>query len=374
MSLDLTTLLFVSSLLSITVSALYLLEVSRRERLATVDRCWILTFVAVIVATFCYGATGLSGRWWWANAIGDALLVFSMGALWSGVRAAGDRTPRLWLPGATALLTFSTGMLAGPEAGAWGAAFVYLPGVALWTALAATGILTGPLRSQPGGSTLAVAAGAWAVFYSARLVVAIVDGVTSQTFDRYLGGGVASVVNLVLIVIGAFSIIRIRSGEALTEVIKTFRFDPYLGARTTENFRLRATELLARYPPGPHEVGCAAVRLEVRELDAISDAYGEAAKELATVLVARCLSELAPREALVGCVEGTRSAFDVILPHADAVDAHEWIRALRDRLRETPLVVGGDRLHVGVSAAVGTGSGDLDDLLVQVRDGMEPPS
>ncbi|MGO1317811.1 MAG: GGDEF domain-containing protein [Cellulomonadaceae bacterium] len=369
MTLDLPTLIFISSLLSVTVSVLYLLQVSRRDQFAEVDRSWALTFFCVILATFCYGATELAGHsWWWAHPFGDALLVFAMGALWSGVRAYSGLPARLWLPLLTAAATAATGLVAGSAAGSWGSVWAYVPGVILWTALATRLIIVGPLRTRPGGTTLAAATAVWCAFYVARLVIVILAGAGSAVFDRYVGSGISSVVNLVLIVTGAFAIITMRSGEALTEIVKTFRFDPYLGTRTPENFRERGQALLDRHRG--EDPSAALVLVEMRELPAITDAYGRPAGERAIALVARCLHHDAPRESMVGSVDGARSRFAVILSYADEVDARAWVRSLREQLRATPLVVDGDNLHLSVRTAVGVGSDDLGTLLAHAAEEM----
>lgn len=243
-----------------------------------------------------------------------------------------------------------------------------MPGVILWTALATRLIIVGPLRTRPGGTTLAAATAVWCAFYVARLVIVILAGAGSAVFDRYVGSGMSSVVNLVLIVTGAFAIITMRSGEALTEIVKTFRFDPYLGTRTPENFRERGQALLDRHRG--EDPGAALVLVEMRELPAITDAYGRPAGERAIALVARCLHHDAPRESMVGSVDGARSRFAVILSHADEVDARAWVRSLREQLRATPLVVDGDNLHLSVRTAVGVGSDDLGTLLAHAAEEM----
>lgn len=343
------TLLLATALIGVTVSVLYLVEISRHGRLGSVDRCWVITFMVAILATLSYATAGLAPAFWLGEGVGDAGLVLTLGSLWSGARAFDGRPPRLWVPGAVAVVLIAIVAAAGPGAGPWSAVWVYLPALIVFASLSGWTILRGGLRSYPGATSVAMVCLVAAAFHAVRLVVALAFGVDALELTGFLGDEASTVLHMILLVVGAFGVMTIRSGDAVPSLVATFTFDPYLGTRTAESFRERASEILAaRTRPGGE---IALVLVEVVDLDAVGAAYGAQTVERVLERVARTTSEVAPQGGIVGAHEA-RDRFVVLLPGSDRHDAERWASELRHRLRETPLVVDGDPLHVTIHTGV----------------------
>lgn len=351
--LDAPTVLAVSSVLIVVAASLYVLEVWRHGRAELVDRCWSLTFLAAIVTTFAYLGSATSPALWWAVGLGNGAFVLALGTMWSGARARAGHRPLIGAVIATAVGAGVAALAFGPDGGPWAGALAYLLGVAGWAVLAGVELLRGPLRHEREGLALATVCVVASVFYALRAVVyAAGSGPGTPLFDRWFDTATTTMVNLVLIVVGSFSMIALRARE--TTAVRALRYDPVLGTRTPELLR-------AGVARGPRRV--VVLALEVVDLPALRDAFGPAGPERAWAAAADAAGTLAPAEGLVGTLDGGPGELVVVLAGGRA-DGEAWLRELRRALLDDPVDVDGDVLGVDVASGVAAGYHDELDVLV----------
>ncbi|WP_426311776.1 hypothetical protein [Cellulosimicrobium sp. E-16] len=349
--LDPTTVLVVSPVVIVVVGSLFVLEMWRRDRTDVVDRCWTLTFVAAVVTTFAYLAAS-SPALWWAVPLGNAAFVVSLGSIWSGARARLGHDPALGVVGASAALVALAAIVAGPDAGPWAGALAYLVGVAAWSVLAAVALLgpgsAGAREARALGAACAVAGS----YYAVRAVVYAVGGPTSEPFVRWFGTATTTLVNLVLIVVGAFAMIALRTRE--TAELGDALFDPSSGARTRAGLERAVAERAAEHG-GAGRWELVVVALELRDVRALRDAYGPPGPERARRHLADVALETAPVGALVA-TDGRAPGVVVVLAEDDEVVRGLWLRALRGRLVDRPFALGGEVLGLDVGEGVASGA------------------
>lgn len=331
MTLDLDTLLVVSPLIIVTCCVLYLTSSARRHGVAEVDRCWALTFISLLMTTVAYLVSGLEGAAMFANATGNAAFAFALGALWSGVRAFDGRPARLWLVGAGAVVVGVAALVPGPDGGAWAGAWAYFVALTAWPLAAALAIVRGGLRRFPAMRALGLVAAGYGVFTLARAVIGFTRGFDDPVFLRAFGSETATVVGMLVAVVGSFAMITVRAPEAHSERLSELRFDPYLGLRTPASLAQRADATIARTATAglPSSV----LLVKVRDLEEITSAFG---KHFARLAFERCADEVVaaiPGDVLIGTLAEGDPTIAVALPGADALRTAQVTRTLEDSLR-----------------------------------------
>lgn len=344
MTLDLTTLLVVSPLIIVTCCVLYLTSSARRHGVVEVDRCWALTFISLLMTSVAYLVSGLDAVAMYANAVGNSAFVFALGTLWSGVRAFDGRPARLWIVGASTLVTGLAALAPGSDGGVWAGAWAYFAGLVIWPLAAAVAILRGRLRRYPAMSALASVSAIYAFFTLARAIIAFTAGFDDPLFLGAFGSEVATIVGMLVAVVGSFSMITVRAPEANSERLSELRFDPYLGLRTAASLSQRAELTTARASAAGLPSSVALVR--VRDLDEIASAFG---KRVARLAFERCADELVtavPGDVLIGTLLEADRTIAVVLPGADALRTAQVARVLEDSVRG--LTISTDDLQLSV--------------------------
>lgn len=363
MTLDLDTLLVSSSLIIVTCCILYLTSSARRHGVVEVDRCWSLTFVSLLMASVTYLVSGLEPVAVFANAMGNAAFVFAVGALWSGVRAFDGHPTRLWLVGAGAAVAGIAALLPGPDGGLWAGAWAYFTGLILWPLAAAAAIWRGGLRRYPAMGALAAVAMTYSVFTLARAIVAYTAGFDSPLFVGLLGSEVATIVGMLLAVVGSFAMITVRAPEAHSERLTEIRFDPYLGLRTPASLAQRAEETIER--TRANGLDSSVLLVWVRDLDEISLAFG---KRVARRAFERCADEVVtaiPGDVLAGTLVEDGRMIAVVLPGADALRTAQMRSMLEDSVRGMTMSTENLDLAIVADLVQVAGSGSWSKLAAQ---------
>ncbi|MBD5787563.1 hypothetical protein IF650_15430 [Cellulosimicrobium terreum] len=366
-TLDTATVLVVAPVLLVVVATLYVVEVWRRGRTDVVDRCWTLTFVAAIVTMFAYLAGGTAALWW-ATALGNGAFVLSLGAIWSGARARAGRGPLLTVVGASAAATASFALAAGQDGGPWAGGLAYLLGVAVWSLLAAVELLARSPRRAVEATGLGLACAVAGAYYAARAVAFAAGGPGSAVFERWFQTATTTVVNLVLIVVGAFAMMALRTRE--TTQAAAGRFDAGLGTRSMAHLDATVRDRAQRGLLGP-SVRVVVVRL--RDAGALRDAFGREGRERAREHVADVVLDLLPPAAAAGGDPARRDDVVVVLP--EDMDPRAWARDVERAFLDRPLVLEGDAIVVDVSHAEAIGPADaVTDTARAVRGALDVAS
>lgn len=353
MTLDLPTLLIVSPLIVVSCCVLYLTGTARRRGMDKVDRCWTLTFVALLMVTVCYLLSGLNEVAWVANGLGNGLFVLALGAMWSGVRAFDGRRPYLWIVVVTAVVAGASALALGPDGGVWAGGEVYLVGLTGWSLASAVAILRGRVRAFPSMTALAVVAAGYGLFTAARTVIALTRGFDDELFLTWAGSEVATLIGVLVAVVGSFAMITVRAPGVAAEDDGERRFDPHLGLRTPAWLAQRADVAVDRV----HEVGLAStvVLVRVRDLDEIESAFG---RQLAREAFERTAEEIVagvPRDVLAGTVDHLPATIVVIAPGTEGAAAVRLVRLLEGYLRGMSITDDDLELPLVADLAVATG-------------------
>jgi len=368
--LDETTLLVVTPVVLLVVSTLYVVGVVRRAGADVVDRCWTLTFLAAIVTTFAYLAGGASSTTWWATALGNGAFVLSLGAIWAGARARAGRRSLLWVVAVSAGVVALAALVEGPGGGPWAGGLAYLLGVAAWTMLAAVELIgrSDAARRAPEAAALGFTCAVASAFYATRAVVFAAGGPTSATFERWFPTSTTTVVNLILVLVGAFAMMALRTRE--TTVAAAVRFDPVLGTRTLAHLGRTVT---ARAGRGASAAPVRVVALRCLDGAAVRDAFGREGREEAWAHLADVVLGLLPAGGAAGSDPAARDEVLVVLP--DEVDAAGWVGEVRRELLDRPVVLDGDAIVLEVAEGRAAGGADtLGELVLRAREDLSARS
>ncbi|WP_159797107.1 hypothetical protein [Puerhibacterium puerhi] len=360
--LDETTLLVISPTVQLVVGALYVLNVWRRGRPDVVDRCWTLPYLAAIVTTFAYLASDASPALWWAVALGNASFVLALGAIWAGARAREARRPLLWVVVASAGVAALAVLVEGPDGGPWAGGLVYLLAIAVWGILAAVELVgrSHGARRSPEAVALGLTCAVAGAYYATRAVAFAAGGPESELFARYLPTSSTTLINLLLILVGAFAMMALRTRE-IAEVASV-RYDPVLGTRTLP-YLLRT--VAAREGAGRVQV----LALRLRDAGALRDAFGRGGREDARRHLADVVLDLLPTGGAAATDASRGDEMVVVLP-ADA-DGAGWLRGLRRALLDHPLRLDGDTVGLDVGSALAVGPArDVEALVRTARSGL----
>jgi hypothetical protein len=352
--LDETTLLVVSPTVQFVVGALYVLNVWRGGRPDVVDRCWTLPFLAAIVTTFAYMASAASSALWWAVALGNGSFVLAVGAVWSGARAREGRRTLLWVVAAGAALAALAVLVEGSDGGPWAGGLVYLLGVSAWAILAAVELLgrSRAARRAPEAVALGLTCAAAGTYYAVRTVAFAAGGTESEFWVRWLPTSSTTLINLMLILVGAFAMMALRTRE--NAEVAAARYDPVLGTRTLPHL-VQAVE--AREGVGRVHV----LALRLRDAGALRDAFGREGREQARRHLADVVLDLLPAGGAAGSDPSRGDELVVVLPG----DADGWLRGLRRALLDRPLRLDGDT--VGLDVECGAASGAAREVVALVQ-------
>jgi len=204
MNLDTLTLFYSSGVVVAAAGASFVISsIFRRDD--AVARLWGLGFISGMLATIAYAVWGFGPNLWWVTAVGNAALVFALGAMWAGCRAFNGKRPFLWAVGIITLLVFIAVIIHGPNGGEWaGAPASYIAIVAFSTAtIVAT--LRGNLRPRINARILSVVFSAVAAYYFARTIIYFVYGETSDEFLTIFGTVNTTLLNIGFLTIASIS-------------------------------------------------------------------------------------------------------------------------------------------------------------------------
>ncbi len=367
MSLDVTTLLVFSSLITVVISTLFLAETWSRDA-PLVDRLWSLGFASALLTALCYVADEAVTGLWFALALGNGFLVLTPMALWNGIRVYGGRRSLVEVSIAASLVAVVATLVSWPEGGSWSGASVYLLGNAVGSLLSAVAMARARRYDVRAARYLTVIMAMGGSYFLVRWVLFLIGGADSDLFQTYAGTGIAAILVPLWMIGAAFSMIALRQTQEHSRREEQGNFDPMTGARTCQSFIPRAEAVLRARAADGSPVCVVTVRPE--HYDDIAVAFGREAADRAFVAAGEVTISMLPGRAVVGR-DPNGLAFQALLPGVPPEEAARWAEDVRAELVAEPFETQGTRMRL--SARFGIASSqthgyDLDSLCEASRE------
>ena len=364
--LDVRTLLIVSALLNTFMGVLFSVDALHR-RSDVASRIWALAFINAFVTTFAY-IVALDDQFaWWAIGLGNGTFVGVVAAVWAGCRAFNGRPPRLWIAGLAGLCVAIFGAVRAMQVGFWGGTSLLFLGVAVFTALAAAECLRRPMSRYRNSTILATILIVAGIYTAVRLVVFLAIGPNSLPFQTYLGTGVATMVNVILVTGAAFSMAALRSEQNGAPFAASARAAA-ADAGNLEQLRAIVAELAANAPSQP-DVAFVLVAADIDNLGTVNALFGRDFGDRLIAALGTAVRSSAPDGTAVAASGGTF----IVLASGDVDDGEFIAERIEDALAEAGPLDTRIPVRVSVTYAWASTDGDapaselLDSVLEQLR-------
>jgi diguanylate cyclase (GGDEF)-like protein len=333
MNLDTLTLLYASGVVVAAAGASFVISsIFRRDD--EVARLWGLGFISGMLATIAYAVWGYSPGLWWVTGVGNAALVFAIGAMWSGCRAFNGLRPWLWVDGIVTVLVFLAVIVHGPEGGEWaGAPAMYLAISAFSTAIIIA-TLRGNLRTRVSARILTVVFVAVSAFYFARAVVYFAYGETSEQFLAYFGTVNTTLLNIGFLTIASISFSVLQS-ERRPDQRRERSSDraSIPGVASSDLFEQQADDWLRRAHRNDESLTLAII--EVQNLDEMNIALGSEFGDRAIQTVGWFTRDNVPTTSLVGRLSARQ--FVVMTPSPAVGESRAIAEHVMTAIAENPI-------------------------------------
>jgi len=334
--LDTTTLRVAFTAVAFTVAVLLAITLGRVR--STYATWWCLSLLLFMAGDALFLSDGTS---WQAvsNPIGDTTVVAGAAAAWGGARSLRAGCPPLWQLLLGPIAAGAAAAVDHPGDNEWAGGPVFLSAMVAYFALGCydTAVVSRPSASRRSAdrvyealtAALSVAFGALGVFYVGRLVALFVWGTSSTQFQDWFGSGPATLVQLVLLVIVAFTMSSLMSEQKVRELQVRASRDSLTGLLNRAEFLHRAQEaLLAAHRNG---VNCAVVMADLDLFKSVNDRFGHATGDRVLRSFARaCTAALRPGD-LVGRYGGEE--FVLFLADAMPSEAEKITRDITRRFQ-----------------------------------------
>ncbi|MET3175157.1 UNVERIFIED_ORG: diguanylate cyclase (GGDEF)-like protein [Arthrobacter sp. UYCu721] len=319
---------------------------------------WCLALVFFLSGSAAFLLNGTPHQWW-ANTLGNVLLVHGGVAVWAGARSLRDLRPRRWPFTGLPVVTLVASAVDHPGTNTWAGGAVFLAAMCLSIGLASRELW----RLEPGYSRvrvpMAAAAAAMSVFYFGRLVYFLLEGPNGPTFVTFFGSAVTTLVTMVLLVVVSFSMAALSTEQQTRALRMVATRDDLTGLLNRKAFLDLALELL-----NDRAVTQGTGALILADLDhfkEVNDTHGHAAGDLALQAFAGACRGTVRTTDLVGRYGGEE--FVLLIPGATAGQAEEIAEEISRSLAQVP--TSDELLMPTVSYGValyGAGTSDLEDL------------
>lgn len=329
MVLDTATLRIAFALMALVLGLLFYFSAYRFTR-SPYSGWWCLALVFFLAGSAAFLLDGTAYQWW-ANPLGNVLVVHGGVAVWAGARSLREVPPQRWLFMGLPLLTLVASALDHPATNTWSGGPVFLGAMCLTTGLASRELW----RLEPGYSRvrvpMAAAAGGLSAFYFGRLVFFVLEGPGGYIFDTYFGSEVTTLVTMVLLVVVSFSMAALSSEQQTRALRMVATRDDLTGLLNRKAFLEIAAEHLA--DPAVTRATGALILADLDYFKAVNDTYGHAAGDVALQAFAQACRETVRANDLTGRYGGEE--FILLIPGATADRAERIADAISQRLSDS---------------------------------------
>lgn len=329
MVLDTATLRIAFALMALVLGLLFYFSAYRFTR-SPYSGWWCLALVFFLAGSAAFLLDGTAQQWW-ANPLGNVLLVHGGVAVWAGARSLREVRPRRWLFTAIPLVTLVASALDNPATNTWSGGPVFLAAMSMTIGLASRELW----RLEPGYSRvrvpMAAAAAGLSVFYFGRLVAFLLEGPGGPTFVTYFGSEVTTLVTMVLLVVVSFSMAALSSEQQTRALRMVATRDDLTGLLNRKAFLDLAAEHLA--DPTVTRASGALILADLDHFKVVNDTYGHAAGDLALRAFADACQDTVRSTDLTGRYGGEE--FVLLIPGATADRAEQIADAISRRLADS---------------------------------------
>lgn len=358
MALDTATLRIAFGLMALVLGWLFYFSAYRATR-SPYSAWWCIALVLYLCGSAAFLLDGTPHQWW-ANPLGNVLLVTGSVSVWSGARSLRTSPPRLWMFGAAPAVTLAASAVDNPASNTWSGGPVFLFSMSLMVGLASRELW----RLEPGYSRvripMASAAASVSVFYLGRLVAFLLDGPEGPVFNTFFGSAVTTLVTMVMLVVVSFSMAAL-STEQQTRALRMVATRDYLtGLLNRKAFLDLAAEQLA--DPAVAWASGALILADLDHFKAVNDTYGHAAGDQALQAFAAACQDTVRSTDLAGRYGGEE--FVLLIPGASADRAVRIAEEVSRRLAQASRADGLQMPTVSYGVATyDAGTAGLDALI-----------
>ena len=329
MVLDTATLRVAFTLMALVLGLLFYFSAYRITR-SPYSGWWCLALIFFLAGSAAFLLDGTAHQWW-ANPLGNVLLVHGGVAVWAGARSLREVRPRRLLFTGIPLVTLVASALDNPATNTWSGGPVFLGAMSLTVGLASRELW----RLEPGYSRvrvpMAAAAGGLSAFYFGRLVFFLLEGQDGPTFVTYFGSEVTTLVTMVMLVVVSFSMAALSTEQQTRALRMVATRDDLTGLLNRKAFMEIAAEHLS--DPAVTRATGALILADLDHFKAVNDTYGHAAGDAALQAFAAACQDTVRTTDLAGRYGGEE--FVLLIPGASADRAERIADAISQRLADS---------------------------------------
>lgn len=358
MILDITTLRVAFVVMAVVQFFLFYFSAYRVTR-SSYSGWWCVALGFFLAGSAAYLLDGTSHQWW-ANPVGNALLVQGGVAVWAGARSLRAALPKGWISAAIPLAVLVAGLADNPGHNSWAGGAAFLASMSFTVGLSARELWRlGPEYSRV-RIPLASAAGMLAAFYAARLVAFLAEGAEGKLFTGLLGSGPTTLLSMMLLVVASYSMPALSSEQHMRALrLVAFR-DDLTGLLNRKAFlELAATQLRSRRAASTWG---ALVLADLDHFKSVNDTYGHAAGDHVLQRFADACTATVRESDLVGRYGGEE--FVIFIPGAGAERAEDVAAGISARLAEASEAEGFEMPTVSYGITTyDAGTSNLEDVI-----------
>lgn len=358
MILDTATLRVAFALMALVMGILFYFSAFRSTRSAY-SAWWCVALLLFLAGSASFLLNGTPHQVW-ANPLGNVLLVSGVASVWAAARSLRMLNCNVWLSIAVPAIAGIAAALDNPASNTWAGGAVFLASMCLFIGLSSRELW----HLEPGYSRVriptAIASGAVAAFYLGRLVVFIAEGPASPTFVTYFGSSVTTLVTMVFLVVGSFSMAELSTEQQTRALRAVARQDGLTGLLNRSAFIELATAELARSRQS-NTYGTL-ILADLDHFKTVNDTFGHAAGDLALQTFADACKETVRSMDLVGRYGGEE--FILMIPGVGPGRAEVITTEISRRLAQhvIPEVLQMPTVSYGLSKFTAA-TEDLDELI-----------